>query len=50
MERIDNDITYILNKAQKKVEDPRHGVPYSKEKVKQRAALLYWKTKKKEIR
>ena len=41
MERIDDDTTYVLNKAQKKVEGPRHRVPYSKEKVKQRVVLLY---------
>ena len=37
----DRDITYAINKVRKKIEGPRKGIPYSKEKVKRNAVLQY---------
>ena len=39
LEIIDKDITYTLNKVCKKIEGPRRGIPYSKEKVRRNAVL-----------
>ena len=38
---IDKDITYVLNKVRKKIEGPRRGIPYSKEKVWRNTVLQY---------
>jgi len=40
LENIDQNISHALNKVYKIIEGLRRGVPYSKEKVKQRATLL----------
>ena len=47
---IDRDITYMLNKVHKKIEEPRRGIPYSKEKVKRYAVLQFWKLKLKQLK
>ena len=39
LEMIDRDITYVLNKVRKKIERPKRGIPYSKEKVWRNAVL-----------
>jgi len=38
-----------MNKARKKVEGLSRGIPYSKEKVKRRATILYWRSRKREL-
>ena len=43
MEQYDNIITRILNVATKSVEGMKRNVPFSKEKEKRRATVLYWK-------
>ena len=42
IKRINKDITYILNKAWKKIEGSKWLIPYSKQKELRRAAMLYW--------
>ena len=34
----------------KKIEGLRYGIPYSNKKVKWKAVILYWKSRKKELR
>ena len=43
MEQIDIIITRMLNTATKKVEGMKRNIPYSKEKRKRRATVLYYK-------
>jgi hypothetical protein len=50
MEQIDEILTRIFTAALKKVEGMKRTVPYSKEKVKRRANLLYWKMKLRKIK
>ena len=50
MEQIDEILTRIFTVALKKVEGMKRTVPYSKEKVKRRANLLYWKMKLRKIK
>ena len=49
LEIIDRDITYLLNKVCKKIEELRRGIPCSKEKVKRYAVLQIWKSKLKQL-
>jgi len=42
IEHIDKDITYIFNKVQKKIEESKQSILYSKQKEFRRAAMLYW--------
>ena len=39
LEMLDRDMTYTMNKAWKKIEGPRRGIPYLKEKAKRYAVL-----------
>ena len=48
LEKIDNNITHVLNVVWKKIEGPTRIIPYSKTKAIHRAYLLFWKTKKKQ--
>ena len=50
LEMIDKDITYALNKVCKKIEGPRRGIPYLKEKVWRNAVLQYQKAMLQRIR
>ena len=43
MEKFDEIITRMLNTALKSVEGMKQNVPFSCEKEKRRAAVLYWK-------
>lgn len=45
MEQMDQLLTRIFTAATKKVEGMRRNIPYSAEKMKRRANLLYWKMK-----
>ena len=47
---INRDITYVLNKVRKKIEGPRRGIPYWKEKVQRNTVLQYWKAIIKKMR
>ena len=38
-----------MNKARKKVEGSRRGIPYSKEKVKRSTIILYQRSRKREL-
>ena len=46
---IDNQISLILDIAQKHVEGPKHGVPYSTSKLKGYLELLYYTSKMKMV-
>ena len=48
LEKIDNNITYVLNVVWKKIEGPTRTIPYSKTKAIYGACLLFQKTKKKQ--
>ena len=50
MEQVDEIITRIFTTALKKVEGMKRTVPYSNEKMKRRATLLYWKMKLRQIK
>ena len=45
MEQFDQILMRIFTEAIKKVEGIKRSIPYSKEKIKRRADLLYWKMK-----
>ena len=45
IEHFDEMITSILNKATKKVEGQKRGIPYSKMKVKSRGEIKFWRLK-----
>ena len=38
---VDQNISFVLNKARKYVKGPHHNIPFSKEKEKRQAILLY---------
>jgi len=45
LETVDNEISYILNKARWQVKEPLRGLPYSDKKMKSYLALKYWVSK-----
>ena len=49
LESLNKDITYLMNKVHKKIEGPRRGILYSKEKVKRYAILQYQRAKLKQL-
>jgi len=49
LEKVDKNITYLLNKIRKKIEGPSRRIPYSQEKVKRNAIIQYWRVRIREV-
>ena len=43
LQKIDQDITFVLHKVRKKMEGQRRGIPHSNEKARRRVVIEYWK-------
>ena len=43
IERVDQDITFLLNKVKNKIEEQQLNIPYSEEKVKYNIIVQFWR-------
>ena len=44
------DVTYILSRIRKNIEESRRTIPYSKEKVRRKATIQFWKVRIQEVK